>query len=593
MNMEERKMGTEQSCLNEYQKWLNASLINDDLRKELLEIKSDFSEIEDRFYKNLSFGTGGLRGVIGAGINRMNVYTVRKATQGLANYIRKNFGDKKWSVAIAYDSRHYSEIFALEAALVLAANQIKANLFDSLRSTPELSYAVRHLDCSAGIVITASHNPPEYNGYKIYGPDGGQIALETANAIFVEMDMLDIFHDVKIMEKEEALDSELLCYIAEEVDLSYLSEVINLSVRKELSGKDEIIRIVYSPLHGTGLIPVTKALFMLGYNNLVVVESQLAPDGDFPNVKSPNPEDPQAYTEGIRLAEETGADILLVTDPDCDRVGVACRNSEGTYQILTGNQIGVLLTNYILSSKATVCSKDAIIKTIVTSDLGNKIAESFGATVFSTLTGFKFIGEKISSFECEKTYNFLFGYEESHGYLAGTFVRDKDAVIASVLIVEMAAYYKTRAMTLYDAMEAIYKKYGYYSEELTSYTLQGAGGKDIIKRMADQFRNQEQLIEKFGKISIIEDYYKSERTLTETGQKDRMSLPKADVLKLYFKDESWFAVRPSGTEPKLKIYYSAVGETYMESMDRLKVLKERVSCFIDEGSKAREPVKEI
>lgn len=405
--------------LEQYKEWVNNPIIDSETKIELEKIKGQEKEIEDRFYQDLDFGTGGLRGIIGAGSNRINKYTVRRATQGLVNYIKKNynFSDNN-SVAIAYDSRHHSDTFALEAALVLAASNIKAYLFDALRPTPELSFTVRKLKCAAGIVITASHNPAEYNGYKVYGSDGGQITLDKANGITKEINAIRIFDDVRTIEKQEAVKLGLLNYLGEEIDKTYISEVINLSLRKEMAKEVPDFKIVYTPLHGTGLKPITKALSMLGYENIHLVTCQVEPDGMFPTCKSPNPEDREAFYEGIKIAEEINADILLGTDPDGDRVGVVVKNLKGQYQVVTGNQIGALLTHYILSSRENIDQKDAVIKTIVTSDLGAKIAESYGATVFNTLTGFKFIGEKIKEFEEDGKYNFLFGYEESYGYLA-------------------------------------------------------------------------------------------------------------------------------------------------------------------------------
>ena len=564
-----------------YEKWLNEPKVDDDTKKELEEIKNQEQEIQDRFYKDLTFGTGGLRGVIGAGSNRMNKYTIRRATQGLVNYIKKNdaFIEGK-GVAIAYDSRHYSDIFALETALVLSANNIRAYLFDALRPTPELSFAVRKLGCSAGIVITASHNPSEYNGYKVYGSDGGQITLDMAKGIIDEINRVDAFNDVVMIDEQQALNDDLLIYIGKEIDKSYLSEVINLSINKNISREVPEFEIVYTPLHGTGLMPITKALSMLGYENVHLVKSQVKPDGSFPTVKSPNPEEREAFNEGIKLAEEIGADILFGTDPDSDRVGVVVRNHKGQYQVLTGNQIGALLTHYILSSKNEINKNDVVIKTIVTSDLGAKIAKSYNATVFNTLTGFKFIGEKIKEFEETNSYNFLFGYEESYGYLSGTFVRDKDAVIASVLIVEMAAYYKMKGMSLFDAIEKIYKEYGYYAEELESFTFKGAEGQQKINETVEKFRDYNKLIEAFVGIEIVEDYQLQVRRLIEAGREDTIDLPKANVIKVYFKDQSWVAIRPSGTEPKLKIYYSTMGDSAKVSEKRMEELKCLIAKFI-------------
>lgn len=567
--------------INNYKKWIDSESINEESRKELLAIQHDDAEIQEIFYKNLEFGTGGLRGIIGAGTNRINIYTVRKATQGLANFINLSSLNKSKSVAIAYDSRHYSDIFADEAALVLAANDIKAYVFESLRPTPELSFAVRHLNCDAGIVITASHNPPEYNGYKVYGSDGGQITLDMANAIISEIDKLDIFDDVKTCSKEDAINNSKLTYIGDDIDKEYLNKVTELSVNPNISQEVDNFKIVYTPIHGTGLMPITRALSMLDYNNVYIVTSQKDPNGDFPTVESPNPEERGALSEGIKLAEDINADIVLGTDPDADRVGVAIRNKEGKYELLTGNQIGALLTHYQVSNKKDINSRDAVIKTIVTSELGANIAKAFGATVFDTLTGFKFIGEKIREFEEQNNHDFLFGYEESYGYLAGTFVRDKDAVISSVLIVEMAAFYKSKGLTLLDTIDRIYKEYGYYSDALDSFTFKGIDGQDKIKAIVDKFRNLEELIKVFPDVNIVEDYKTQERNITGIANSERIELPSSNVIKVHLADKSWFAVRPSGTEPKLKIYYSSKAVNRCDSDNRMDEIKNTIRNFIE------------
>lgn len=568
--------------MENFNHWIDSEIINEDSRKELLAIQNNEAEIQERFYKNLEFGTGGLRGIIGVGTNRVNVYTVRKATQGLANFIKlSNSSNSTNSVAIAYDSRHYSDVFAEEAALVLAANNIKAYVFDSLRPTPELSFAVRYLNCDAGIVITASHNPPEYNGYKVYGSDGGQITIEIANVIISEINKLDIFGDVKTCSKEDAIKKELFSYIGEDVDQEYLYRVTELSLNPNLSKGINDFKIVYSPLHGTGLMPIQRALSTLGYNDVHIVPSQEQPDGNFPTVKYPNPEEKEALTEGIKLAENISADIVLGTDPDSDRVGVAVRNKEGSYELLTGNQIGALLTHYIISNKKKVTSRDAVIKTIVTSELGANIAKAYGATVFDTLTGFKFIGEKIKSFQETGEYDFLFGYEESYGYLAGTFVRDKDAVISSVLIVEMVAFNKRKDMTLIDALDEIYREYGYYTDSLENFSFNGIDGQDKIKSIVDKFREIDKISAYFSDVSIIEDYKNSVRYFIKSSHKEIIELPSANVIKIYFDSGDWFAVRPSGTEQKLKVYYSTTSDTYCRALDRLKNLKKQINKFIN------------
>lgn len=565
--------------LENFKKWINSEVINEESRTELLAIQNNDVEIQERFYKNLEFGTGGLRGIIGAGTNRINIYTVRKVTQGLANFINKSRSNDSSSVAIAYDSRHYSNIFAESAALVLAKNNIKAYVFDSLRPTPELSFAVRYLNCDAGIVITASHNPPEYNGYKVYGSDGGQITLDMANAIISEIDKLDIFEDIKTCSKEEAINNSKLTYIGDDVDYEYLTKVVGLSNNHKISQDVSDLKIVYTPLHGTGLMLIERALTMLGYKNMHIVPSQKEPDGNFPTVKSPNPEEKEALSEGIKLAESINADIVLGTDPDADRVGVAVRNKEGNYELLTGNQIGALITHYLVSGKKDINTEDVVIKTIVTSELGADIARSYGATIIDTLTGFKFIGEKIKEFEDKNDHNFLFGYEESYGYLAGTFVRDKDAVISSVLIVEMAAVYKSQGLSLLDAIDKIYQKYGYYSDALDSFTFKGIDGQDKINSVVDRFRNTNELRKGFSDISIIEDYKLQEKLILETNYTESIQIPSSNVIKIRLSDLSWFAVRPSGTEPKLKIYYSTIGKNEIDSKNKMISLRQMVKEF--------------
>lgn len=567
--------------IENYNRWIKKEALDNDIRADLELIKENNFEIKERFFKNLEFGTGGLRGIIGAGTNRINLYTVRKVTQGLANYINaKSSKENLRSVAIAYDSRNYSDNFAEQAALVLAANGINAYIFDSLRPTPELSFAVRFLDCEAGIVITASHNPKEYNGYKVYGSDGGQITLETANSIINEINKLDIFDDINICLKDEAIKNGYLKYIGEDLDIEYLSRVRNLSIHTDIAKKVDDFKVVYTPIHGTGLMLIKRIFSDLGYGRVHIVESQSKPDGNFPTVKSPNPEEKEALSAGIELAENIGADIVLGTDPDADRVGVAVKDSENKYILLTGNQIGALLTYYLVSSKNKLSSKDAVIKTIVTSELGSEIAKSYGASVFETLTGFKFIGEKIEEFEKNGDYDFLFGYEESYGYLAGTFVRDKDAIISSMMIVEMAAYYKSQGISILDLMDKIYKEYGYYIDELVSYSFKGIDGEHKIKSIVNKFRNIDDLIHVFPNIIKIEDYEIQKCYNANEDTYTKINLPKSNVIKVYFEDNSWFAVRPSGTEPKLKIYLSTVSKIKSEAQNKVKNLISRVDIFM-------------
>ncbi len=558
--------------INRYNEWLNSSYIDEMDKKELIDIKDDYKEIEDRFYKDLEFGTGGLRGVIGTGTNRINIYNIRKTTQGLADYLISSDKDSfKKGVAIAYDSRHFSDVFAKEASLVLAGNGIKAYLFESLRTTPELSFAVRHLNCSAGIVITASHNPSKYNGYKVYGSDGGQVTLEFAKGIMESITKVDDWDKIKRLDEYEAREKNLLKIIGKEVDEVYIENVLSLSKGENISD----IKVVYTPLHGTGLMPIESCLGKLGYD-IHLVESQTTPDGDFPTVKSPNPEEHDAFVEAIKVAKSINADIILGTDPDCDRVGVVVKNYEDEYQVLTGNQVGALLVEYVLSSRENITDRDAVIKTIVTSDLGTNIANSYGASVFNTLTGFKFIGEKIKEFEDNNSYDFLLGYEESYGYLAGTFVRDKDAVIASMLIVEMADHYKKMNKTLFDGINDIYKEYGYYLDSLESFVFNGIEGQQKMKNTMKDARDVDKLIEHYSNIKFIEDYKKQERYFVNSRETEQISLPKSDVVKIVLSDESWIAIRPSGTEPKIKIYYSSVGKSKDEAMDIMKKLKQSI-----------------
>lgn len=571
--------------MNQYLKWLNDPYFDQETKNELKSIENNSQEIEDRFYKDLEFGTGGLRGVIGAGTNRMNVYTVRRATQGFANYLLKQVEDaKEKGVVIAYDSRHKSPQFAQEAALVLNANGIKAYVFESLRTTPELSFAVRYLGCAGGIVITASHNPPAYNGYKVYGEDGGQIVPHLAEKIIAEIQQIEDYSQVGYVEKEEALSTGMLQIIGEDVDKEYIEEVKKLALRKDVIqsvGKD--MKVIYTPLHGTGNMPVRRVLKELGFENVMVVPQQELPDANFSTVKSPNPEEHEAFTLALELADKISAELILGTDPDCDRVGVVVKNKEGDYQVLTGNQTGALLVDYVLSAmkeQKTLPANGVVIKTIVTSELGAKIAQSFGMDTLDTLTGFKFIGEKIHQFEENKEKQFLFGYEESYGYLAGTFVRDKDAVIASMLICEMAAYYKSKDMTLYDALINLYEKYGYYKEDLLSITLQGKAGIEKIQSILNHFRGQPPKAIAGKSIKIVRDYKTGGGRNLMTDEEVALTLPASNVLHFTMEDDSWFCVRPSGTEPKVKIYFSVVGGSLSDAENQLNHFKEGVMEII-------------
>ena len=568
---------------DKYELWINSEKVDKQTKEELKNIK-DERELEDRFYKELEFGTGGLRGVIGAGSNRMNIYTVGKATQGLAQYLINTYKEEA-SVSIAYDSRIMSKEFAETAALVLCANGIKVNLFESLRPTPMLSYTVRQLKSKAGIVITASHNPKQYNGYKVYGEDGGQVTDKAANEILSCIAEVDNFSKIHVISIEEAKDKGLLNIIGEEVDKSYIDRVKSLTIREELVRKNaKELKIIYTPIHGSGNMPIRRVLKELGYDNVFVVKEQELPDGNFPTAAYPNPEEPKVFTLALGMAKEVQPDIIFGTDPDCDRIGVVVKDNQGEYKVLTGNQTGVLLTHYILSSlKETnkLPQNGAVIKTIVTTEMAKKIAEDFNVELIDVLTGFKYIGEKIKEFEETVSNTYLFGFEESYGYLAGDFVRDKDAVIAATLIAEMTLYYKTKGMSLYDALMELYNKYGYYKESLISIELQGKEGQEKIAKALEYLRhsmkstvNSIKIIKKMDyKLSIEKDLINIEERTIE--------LPKSNVLKFVLEDGAWFVVRPSGTEPKMKIYLSCVGDSIINAEKKLESFKSNIMDIID------------
>ena len=551
--------------MKEYEKWLSDPYFDSETRLELESIKDNKSEIEDRFYKELEFGTGGIRGKIGAGINRINKYTIRKATQGLANLIKKNGTEAvNRGVVIAHDPRHMSKEFTLEAALVLANNGIKSYVFNDLRPTPELSFAIRYLNAMAGIVITASHNPPEYNGYKVYWEDGAQMANKLTQEVSNEINKIDSLHGILPMEKEKALELGLLEYIGDEVDDAYIEAVKGQSLRPEVIeklGRD--FKIVYTPLHGTGNIPIRRVLKEIGFENVFVVPEQEKPDPEFSTVNYPNPEERAAFELSIELAMKENADLIIGTDPDCDRVGAVVKNMEGEYIVLTGNQTGALLVEYILSTldeKDNLKEDGIVIKTIVTSEMGADIAKAYDIAVLDTLTGFKYIGEKIKEFEKTGEHTFIFGYEESYGYLSGTYTRDKDAVVSSMLICEMAAYYKSRGLTLYEGLLELYEKYGYYLEDLKSITLEGRAGSEKIQSILNGLRENPPTHMGGYEIIKIEDFLKQDK------------LPKANVLKLHIEGDSWMALRPSGTEPKLKIYCGVKDISLEKSRTKLDVL---------------------
>ena len=542
-----------------YQAWLNDFAADEATHQELLSIAGDEKEIEDRFYRDLSFGTAGMRGVLGAGMNRMNIYTVRRATQGLADYLIEDSAENKTrGVVIGYDSRRMSTEFALETALVLCANGIKTYLFDALRPVALLSFGVRHLNAKAGVVITASHNPPQYNGYKVYGEDGAQLGPEAAEAVTGKIYALK-FTDAKLMTEEEAKASGLLHIIGNaEVDDEYIARVKTLSINPEVvaeAGKN--LKIVYTPIHGSGNVPVRRILKEIGITNVSVVKEQEAPDPNFSTVKVPNPEDPAAFTLAIKLANEVGADAIFGTDPDCDRLGVAVRQKDGSFKLLTGNQIGCLMLYYILSGKkaqGTLPANGAAVKSIVSTELAKAICEGFGISIFDTLTGFKFIGEKIQQFQDTGSHTFLFGFEESYGFLSSTFVRDKDGVNASLLIAEAAAYYSTQGKTLTDVMDEIFATYGYYLEHVESTTLPGIDGLKVMGEIMTRIRNNPPTEIGGVKVARVLDIQRGTETTVSTGEVRKLDYPASDVLYFAMEGGHFVCVRPSGTEPKIKLY---------------------------------------
>ncbi|PFT58449.1 phospho-sugar mutase [Priestia megaterium] len=560
-------------------KWLTFDDLEYELKNELVAMKE--KEAEDAFYKNLEFGTGGMRGELGPGTNRLNVYMVRKATEGLACYIEESGEEaKKKGVVVAYDSRHKSPEFALEVAKVLGQHGIKTYVFDELRPTPELSYAVRYLNAFAGIVITASHNPPEYNGYKVYGEDGGQLPPAAADKIITHMNCVENELSISVKEEQELLAEGLLTYIGAEVDVAYTEALKTIQLNRKLveeAGKE--LKIVFTPLHGSGNKPVREGLKAFGFTNVKVVKEQELPDPDFSTVQSPNPEEHAAFELAIQYGKEIDADLLMATDPDADRLGVAVKDSSGEYVVLTGNQLGALMLHYLLIQKkeqGVLPENGAVVKTIVTSEIGRAIASSFGLKTFDTLTGFKFIGEKINEFEQSGDYQFQFGYEESYGYLIGDFVRDKDAVQSAVFAAEVAAYYKTQGKSLYDGLLDIFSKYGYYKESLRSITLKGKDGAEQIKKLVDSFRMNP--VSELGEIAVtcIEDYQLGERVHVKEDKTESMPFPVSNVLKYHFEDGTWFTIRPSGTEPKAKFYFGVKKESLSQSEKHLRKIEQLV-----------------
>ena len=567
-----------------YNEWISSSTISEEVKEELRAIK-DEKEIEDRFYKELEFGTGGLRGIIGAGTNRMNVYTVGKATQGFADFINDTYKGEK-AIAIAYDSRNMSKEFAKAAALTLCANDIKVYLYESLRPTPMLSFAVRHLKCKAGIVITASHNPKEYNGYKAYGEDGCQLTDEPAKEVIGYVNRVEDYSKIKTMSVEEALEKGLLVYIGEDVDKAYIESLKSLTIREELvkdHAKD--LKIVYTPIHGSGNVPVRRVLSELGYENVLVVKEQELPNGNFPTAPYLNPENPDVFKIAMEMANKVNADVIFGTDPDCDRIGVVVKDNKGEFRVLTGNQTGMLLVNYGLGSLKELNKlpkNGVVIKTIVTTESVRKMAEAYGVKLIDVLTGFKYIGEKIREFEETGSNEYLIGFEESYGYLFGTFSRDKDAVVASMLIAEMTLYYKKQGKTLYDALVEIYEQYGYFKESLVSVELKGKEGQEKIGRCLDLLRADE--ITEVNGVKVVKsfDYKSSTEKDLIANTTSKINLPKSNVLKYILEDDSWFVVRPSGTEPKMKVYLAVKGNSLEDADKQTERFKSSVMAIVNE-----------
>lgn len=565
-----------------YQKWVDFANLPDYLRQDL--INMDEKTKEDAFYTNLEFGTAGMRGLIGAGTNRINIYVVRQATEGLARLIESKGGnEKERGVAIAYDSRHFSPEFAFESAAVLAKHGIKSYVFESLRPTPELSFAVRHLNCFAGIMITASHNPAPFNGYKVYGEDGGQMPPHDADALTTYIRAIENPFAVEVADVEAEKASGLIEVIGEAVDAEYLKEVKDVNINPALIeefGKD--MKIVYTPLHGTGEMLARRALAQAGFDSVQVVEAQATADPDFSTVKSPNPESQAAFALAEELGRQVGADVLVATDPDADRVGVEVLQKDGSYLNLSGNQIGAIMAKYILEAHknaGTLPENAALCKSIVSTDLVTKIAESYGATMFNVLTGFKFIAEKIQEFEEKHNHTYMMGFEESFGYLIKPFVRDKDAIQAVLVVAELAAYYRSRGLTLADGIEEIYKEYGYYAEKTISVTLSGVDGAEQIKEIMAKFRNNAPKEWNATAITVVEDF-KAQTATAADGTVTNLTTPPSDVLKYTLADGSWIAVRPSGTEPKIKFYIAVVGESNEDSQAKIANIEAEINAFV-------------
>lgn len=551
-----------------YERWLTSPVVDEDTKAELRAISDDEKEIEERFYRELEFGTAGMRGILGAGTNRMNVYNVRRASMGVAKYVNDEGEDAaKAGVLIGYDTRNFSRVFAEETAKVLAANGVKAFLFPIVHSVPEVSFGIRELGCAAGVMITASHNPKEYNGYKVYGPDGGQLPPDAADVVVAAIESYDVFDDVKYISLDEAKDRGLLEIPGTELDEKFIDTVMTQQLNPEaVKEVADTFKLIYTPFHGTGSRPVQAVLKKIGFKNLLVVKEQDTEDGNFPTVESPNPENKEGFTIAIQMAKENDVDVIIGTDPDCDRVGIVVRDAEGVYRTLTGNQTGALLVDYILRSKkekGTLPENGVVIKTIVTTELAAAIAESYGIEVMNVLTGFKYIGEKMTEFANTGSHTYLIGFEESYGYLVGNHARDKDGVVASMLIAEMAAYYKTKGMSLYEALQDIYKRYGYYAEKTVSFTMPGKDGMEKMAAMLADLRENPPV--KVGGLNVVlyTDYQAQTIKDTKGGVSPLKGLPKSNVLKYNLSDDkSYFIVRPSGTEPKIKVYLGTFADSF-------------------------------
>ncbi len=567
--------------LEEYKNWCTNSIFDENIKKELLKIKDNQKEIEDRFYKSLEFGTAGLRGVMGAGTNRMNKYTVMKATQGLANFIIKERGQNR-GVAISYDSRNMSKEFSEYTALCLNANGIKTYIFESLRPVPELSFAVRKLGCISGIMITASHNPPKYNGYKVYWEDGAQITAPNDKQIINEVNSVTKYEDIKTIEKETAISKGLYNVIGKEIDDEYIEELKKLVLNKEIIKEEgKKLKIVYTPLHGTGNIPVKRILKELGFENVYVVPEQEKPDGNFPTVEYPNPEDKKAFKLALELAQKVEADVVLATDPDADRLGVYAKDSKtNTYMGFTGNMSAMLIAEYLLSQRKErkmLSNNGAMVTSIVSTDLAKAISKKYNIKLFEVLTGFKYIGEKIRQFEETKEYKYEFGFEESYGCLSGTYARDKDGIAAVTTLCEAAAYYKSKGLTLYDQMLNIYKEYGYYMEDTVAITLEGKDGAEQIKNIMEKVRNNPP--SEIGKHKVIKfiDYKKEIKINMQNGKEEKTNLPNSNVLYFELENDNWCCIRPSGTEPKIKFYLGVKSNSEENAKKELENMKQSIA----------------